>query len=67
MCEFLGSTNTLINSNTISALSTIDPEFQNANLDIYESPKENHYYAMAVDTARGIGGDYSAFVVVDIT
>ena len=67
MCEFLGSTNTLINSNTISALSTIDPEFQNANLDIYESPKENHYYAMAVDTARGIGGDYSAFVVIDIT
>ena len=66
MCEFLGSTNTLINSNTIGALSTIDPEFQNANLDIYESPKENHYYAMAVDTARGIGGDYSAFVVVDI-
>ena len=67
MCEFLGSTNTLINSNTIGALSTIDPEFQNANLDIYESPKENHYYAMAVDTARGIGGDYSAFVVIDIT
>ena len=67
MCEFLGSTNTLINSNTIGSLSTIDPEFQNANLDIYESPKENHYYAMAVDTARGIGGDYSAFVVVDIT
>ena len=67
MCEFLGSTNTLINSTTIGALSTIDPEFQNANLDIYESPKENHYYAMAVDTARGIGGDYSAFVVVDIT
>lgn len=67
MCEFLGSTNTLINSNTISALSTIDPEFQNANLDIYESPEENHYYAMAVDTARGIGGDYSAFVVIDIT
>ena len=67
MCEFLGSTNTLINSNTIGALSTIDPEFQNANLDIYESPEKNHYYAMAVDTARGIGGDYSAFVVVDIT
>ena len=67
LCEFLGSTNTLINSNTIGALSTLDPEFQNANLDIYESPKENHYYAMAVDTARGIGGDYSAFVVIDIT
>lgn len=67
MCEFLGSTNTLINAQTISRLSTKDPEYQNNGLDIYESPKEGHYYAMACDTARGIGGDYSAFVVVDIT
>ena len=67
MCEFLGSTNTLINAQTISRLSTKDPEYQNNGLDIYEEPKEGHYYAMACDTARGIGGDYSAFVVVDIT
>jgi len=67
LCEFLGSTNTLINSATIGRLSTKEPEFQNAGLDIYEEPKEGHYYAMACDTARGIGGDYSAFVVVDIT
>ena len=67
MCEFLGSTNTLINSQTIQRLSTKDPEFTNNGLDIYESPQENHYYAITVDTSRGIGGDYSAFVVVDIT
>ena len=67
MCEFLGSTNTLINSQTIGRLSSKTPEFQNNGLDIYENPKEGHYYAMACDTARGIGGDYSAFVVVDIT
>ena len=67
MCEFLGSTNTLINAQTIGRLSTKDPEYQNNGLDIYEEPKEGHYYAMACDTARGIGGDYSAFVVVDIT
>ena len=67
MCEFLGSTNTLINAQTIGRLSTLDPEYQNNHLDIYESPEENHYYAITVDTARGIGGDYSAFIVVDIT
>ena len=67
MCEFLGSTNTLINSQTIGRLSSKTPEFQNNGLDIYENPKEGHYYAIACDTARGIGGDYSAFVVVDIT
>ena len=67
MCEFLGSTNTLINAQTIQRLSTKDPEFTNNGLDIYESPQENHYYAITVDTSRGIGGDYSAFVIVDIT
>ena len=67
MCEFLGSTNTLINAQTIGRLSSKNPEYQNNGLDIYESPQEGHYYAMACDTARGIGGDYSAFVVVDIT
>ena len=67
MCEFLGSTNTLINSQTIGRLSSKTPEFQNNGLDIYENPEEGHYYAIACDTARGIGGDYSAFVVVDIT
>ena len=34
---------------------------------IYEQPKEDHLYVMAVDTARGQGLDYSAFLVVDIT
>ena len=67
MCEFLGSTNTLINATTIGRLSTKEPEYSKAGLDIFEAPQEGKYYAMACDTARGIGGDYSAFVVVDIT
>ena len=67
MCEFLGSTNTLINAQTIARLSTKDPLYSKSNLDIYEEPQEGHYYAITVDTARGIGGDYSAFIVADIT
>ena len=40
---------------------------RNAGLDVYEQPQEKHDYAVTVDVARGVGGDYSAFVVVDIT
>ena len=68
LCEFLGSSNTLINARTIATLSSKEPIFYNDDgLRIYEEPKENHYYCITVDTARGIGGDYSAFVVLDIT
>lgn len=68
LCEFLGSSNTLINARTIATLSSKDPIYQNDDgLKIYEEPKEDHYYCITVDTARGIGGDYSAFVVIDIT
>lgn len=70
LCEFLGSSNTLINARTIGALSSKDPLYDNHegnSVDIYEDPQEDHYYCITVDTARGIGGDYSAFVVFDIT
>ena len=70
LCDFLGSSNTLINARTIATLSSKDPLYENPEgngVDIYEDPKENHYYCITVDTARGIGGDYSAFVVFDIT
>ncbi len=70
LCEFLGSSNTLINARTIGALSSKEVLYENSEgnaVDIYEDPIKNHYYCITVDTARGIGGDYSAFVVVDIT
>lgn len=70
LCDFLGSSNTLINARTIAALSSKDPLYENPEgngVDIYEDPQEDHYYCITVDTARGIGGDYSAFVVFDIT
>lgn len=70
LCDFLGSSNTLINARTIATLSSRDPLYENPEgngVDIYEDPQEDHYYCITVDTARGIGGDYSAFVVFDIT
>ena len=67
LCEFLGSSNTLINAKTLGAMSSIDPIHSKDGLDIYEEPVDGHVYAIGVDTARGVGGDYSAFSVLDVT
>ena len=66
-CEFLGSVNTLINPAKLRNLVYEDPIQRNAGLDIYEKPRAEHNYLMTVDVARGLGNDYSAFVLFDIT
>jgi hypothetical protein len=66
-CEFLGSVDTLIAASKLKSLVYEQPLQRNAGLDVYEPAKERHDYAITVDVARGVGNDYSAFVVVDIT
>ena len=66
-CEFLGSVNTLINPSKLRNLVYEDPIKRNAGLDIYQQPKEENNYLITVDVARGLGNDYSAFIVFDIT
>ncbi len=66
-CEFLGSVDTLINPSKLRNFVYDDPLQKNAGLDVYEPAKEDHDYVCTVDVARGVGEDYSAFVVVDIT
>ena len=66
-CEFLGSVNTLINPAKLRNLVYENPIKRNAGLDIYENPKPEHNYLITVDVARGLGNDYSAFIVFDIT
>ena len=66
-CEFLGSVNTLINPAKLRNLVYEDPIQRNAGLDIYEKAKPEHNYMITVDVARGLGNDYSAFIVFDIT
>jgi hypothetical protein len=67
LCEFLGSSNTLVSAKTLGAMSSIDPIHTRDGLDIFEEPIDGHIYAMGVDTARGVGGDYSAFTLLDVT
>ncbi len=66
-CEFLGSVDTLVAPSKLKSLVFDKPIKSNAGLDIHEVPQKEHDYAMSVDVARGVGNDYSAFVVVDIT
>jgi hypothetical protein len=66
-CEFLGSVDTLINVSKLRNLVYTDPLKRNKGLDVYEEPKEENNYLITVDVARGIGNDYSAFIIFDIT
>jgi len=66
-CDFLGSADTLISPAKLQNIPFADPIKSNAGLDIYERAEKNNEYIITVDVARGIGGDYSAFIVFDIT
>lgn len=67
LCTFLGSSNTLIAADTIARLSPIPFVHEKDGLDVLEYPVPGHVYFTTVDTSRGIGGDYSAFSIVDTT
>ncbi len=66
-CEFLGSVDTLINAAKLKALVYEQPVEQNGKLSVYERPYSKRDYIITVDVARGVGKDYSAFIVADIT
>lgn len=66
-CEFLGSVDTLISPSKLRNLVYESPAISNQGLDVFEDSKEEHNYVITVDVARGVGNDYSAFTVIDIT
>ena len=66
-CEFLGSTNTLINASKLRTLSYKEPIVKNEGLNVYENPIKDHNYIITADVARGTKNDASAFVVFDVT
>ena len=67
-CDFIGSMNTLIAASKLKTMAWRKPVIRNDDgLDIYERPKKDHVYAMTIDTSRGVGIDYHAFVIVDVT
>ena len=66
-CSFLGSSNTLISTEKLLAMPYKTPVYTFDGLDIYQEPIENHTYVMVCDVARGVGLDYSAFSIFDVS
>jgi len=78
-CAFLGSAATLISGAKLRALAFKNPIYRDDNLDVFEYPNMGqkddrgnwieypHTYCMTVDTSRGIGSDYSAFSIFDVS
>ncbi len=74
ICDFIGSSNTLISSEKLNNLTWVKPMSKtNDGLTIFADPvKETettplHTYFIVVDVARGQGKDYSALTVIDIS
>lgn len=68
-CQFLGSTNILIDSFKLSEMkrNVLKPVIRENDFDIYEIPQKDHGYVITVDVAEGQNKDYSAFSVTDVT
>ena len=66
-CEFLGSVDTLIAPGKLRSMVYDSPLTSNKGLDVFAEPVSGRDYVCTVDVARGVGEDYSAFIVVDIT
>ena len=67
LCTFLGSALTLVRADVIGRLSAAMRIYTKDGLDVYDKPIKGHNYCLVADTAKGVGGDYSTFSVIDIT
>lgn len=63
-CEFLGSSNTLVDGKFLATIPFSKPIYSKNSLNEFEQPNKSHSYVMTVDVARGRGLDHSAFIVL---
>jgi hypothetical protein len=64
---FTGASNTLISGIKLATIPIAKPLMTNSTTSVYAKPESGRKYVMTVDTSRGTGGDYSAFLIIDIT
>lgn len=71
LCAFLGSSDTLIDPDILAQIGFIHPIRSMKDADplikIFKEVENHRLYALIADTARGGQGDFSAFVVADVT
>ena len=66
-CQFLGSSNTLIEGSKLKTLVSKTPIKEGQGISMYAEPEEGRSYACIVDVSRGKGLDYSAFQMIDVS
>jgi len=66
-CEFIGSTSTLIHPMKLRELAWNTPTKDKFGLDYYEAPDPRKLYVCVFDVSEGVGGDYSALSIFDVT
>lgn len=67
LCDFLGSSDTLISGSALAKLIYKVPLRKEQHLDVYEDPIPGHTYVLTCDVSHGIDQDASAFSVIDVT
>lgn len=65
--SFQGSVDSLLPTHVAEKLVIAEPIESGAMFRRYAMPEPNHKYFMTVDTARGLGKDYSVIHVFDVT
>jgi hypothetical protein len=67
LCNFLGSSLTLIRADVIAKMTVDQPILSKDGLDVFERPQKNHTYCGVIDIAAGVEGDSSTIQMIDIT
>jgi hypothetical protein len=65
--SFLGTGNTLISSNCLLGMRSLDAEWGHDDFFMYKQPTPDHTYVCTVDVAKGRGMDFSTFTMFDVT
>jgi Terminase RNaseH-like domain len=66
-CAFLGSSATLISAAKLLTMVSYEPIQQTNSTRLYAQPEKDHIYAITVDVAEGLGGDFSVIMIFDVT
>lgn len=69
-CQFIGSSNTIIDGKTLTRLmqGITHPEFidMGGKLRLWEKPVDGAQYVLGIDTSKGVGSDFSVIQVFRI-
>ena len=66
-CEFIIDSETLIDSLTLVALSSREPQSRMGQVRWFKQPSKGNTYVVALDPSQGTGGDNAAIQIIEAT